>query len=151
MPPRYTSPKQLRNVVRGKYGRFKGIEYLVVRAVQREIERQDLIYKGRMRDSVGVEETRMGTRRVVIDVPYSVYVDLGTRPYRPPFNPIYEWVLKKIEHDEKRARKITWAIINTVGREGFKPKWFVKKAIRSVGLEIVRRRTEGGNIVWEAK
>lgn len=44
-------------------------------------------------------------------------LEIGTH-HRPPFNPIYEWVQRKITPDAKEAVSVTYAILNKHENEG---------------------------------
>ena len=62
--------------------------------------------------------------------------EFGTEPHRPPFKPIFEWVKRKITNNEKQVKKIAWAIINKIAKEGSPPKAYLRNAIDNLVLVL---------------
>lgn len=69
------------------------------------------------------------------DLPYGPVLEWGRDPGKaPPFEPIYEWVKKKvgfyqdIKTDED-ARRIAWAIVTKIKQEGVKGRYFFRISI----------------------
>lgn len=65
---------------------------------------------------------------VAVTAPHAGAIEDGTRPFRPPIQPIYEWLLRKklVPEDEATAR--AWAIVNKIARVGIEPRHFMAKA-----------------------
>jgi len=66
---------------------------------------------------------------------HSQFVEFGTRPHRPPFDPIHKWVQGKLGIKGKEGQKIAWAIVNTIEQCGTKANPFFRPAI-----DAARRR-----------
>ena len=62
-------------------------------------------------------------------VEYIKYVEFGSRPHRPPFTPIFEWVKRKLGYSGDEAKQIAGAIWNKITQKGTKGKHFVQAAI----------------------
>lgn len=84
--------------------------------------------------------------RVVSTAPYSLAVELGSRPHMPPVEPILAWVLYKgffgvgPNGKPQTAENVAWAIAMKIKAEGTKPTHFMRGTIpatlRFVGAEI---------------
>lgn len=93
--------------------------------------------------------------QLINSAPHAAMVEGGSRPHRPPFQPIYEWVWRNrkkfsvkgsgIKADEA-VRAIAWDLVFRIERRGTHPHWVVAKSLkrlsrlakRSVDLEIRR-------------
>lgn len=81
---------------------------------------------------------------VAVVAPHAAAINDGTRPFRPPYQPIYEWLVRKklVEPDEAGAR--AWAIVEKIARVGIAPRHFMNKAFarlvqgKYVGREVGR-------------
>lgn len=62
-------------------------------------------------------------------------MEYGTRPHRPPFNPIHRWVRRKLGIKGKEGEKIAWAIVTTIEQCGSTANPFLRPAI-----DMARRR-----------
>lgn len=65
-----------------------------------------------------------GGGELVNGTPHAPVIEYGRRPGRPgpPFAPIFEWVLRKLDvTDEDDARAIAWAIRNKIHLNGSAP------------------------------
>jgi hypothetical protein len=87
---------------------------------------------------------------VGVDAPHAPFMENGTRPHRPPFQPIADWAYRKglidielteedIEADYsdeeelgkevKKASGIVFGIIGKIAKEGIEPRHFMKRAV----------------------
>lgn len=84
--------------------------------------------------------------RVVSTAPYSLAVELGSRPHMPPVAPILAWVIAKgfagvgPNGKAQTPESIAWAIAIHISQVGTKPTFFMRGTIpatlRFVGAEI---------------
>lgn len=99
-----------------------------------------------LRNSVETVTTDKGAK-VRVTAPHAPYIEDGTRPFWPPFQPIYEWVLRKqIATDPAEAKDITRRIQVAISKRGIEPRHFMAKAFgrftagkyvgREVGAEL---------------
>jgi hypothetical protein len=62
--------------------------------------------RGELRNSVRYEPTERGCI-VTVTAPHAAIIEYGTRPFRPPLEPLVRWVLRKgLANPKKRARKM---------------------------------------------
>jgi hypothetical protein len=84
--------------------------------------------RGILRNSRNITRTAKGATHSV-DAPHAPMIEDGTRPFRPPVRPIFEWVLRKgITDDEGEAWGIAFAIARKFEEQGMKPRHFYRKA-----------------------
>ena len=95
-----------------------------------EIKKKDLVYFGTLAKSVQVD---FRNRELLIGAPYAQVVEFGsTKSFKLPYKPIDRWVKIKLGiRDAKKRRKITWAIIQTFAKKGYKPHPYVIPAIKN--------------------
>jgi len=57
--------------------------------------------------------------------PYGAYVEVGTKPHKPPIQPLMDWIEAVIGLREKEAKSMAFAIRNTIGKRGThaQPVW----------------------------
>ena len=63
-----------------------------------------------------------------ITAPHAAAIENGTRPFRPPYQPIYEWLVRKQLVDESEASARAWMICNAIARVGIAPRHYLSKA-----------------------
>ena len=70
--------------------------------------------------------------KVVVNEPHGIFVHEGTRPHYPPFQPIREWVSRKLGVKENPAQYlISRAIVQKIGKKGTKGRPFLTDAIEA--------------------
>lgn len=86
--------------------------------------------RGELRSSARVEMVEGGAR-IEVDAPHAAIIEYGTRPFRPPVEPLAEWALRKgIADDEDEAMEIAWAIASKFAAEGIFPRGYFAKAMQ---------------------
>jgi hypothetical protein len=57
--------------------------------------------------------------------PYAEYLETGTRPHKPPVQPLIDWVEAKLGYHDKQAKGVAFAIRNTIAKKGTReqPVW----------------------------
>jgi hypothetical protein len=129
-----------------------------------EIERMNLQVDGWLKQSITSQVTKkinewlvnVGTNlRTSSGYPYPVGVHEGTIPHTPPWEPIEEWVRKKINPaSPKELKKITGAVWSKIRRYGTEAHPFMQKVfsksddqIRAeIGKELIIAM-KGGKVV----
>lgn len=121
-------PKMHDAILRGMHSSALRLEGLMVEEID-TAKPYPAVDTGGLRASI---KTELGRDSVTVysDAPYAGAIEFGTRPFRPPLEPIAEWVLrKKIATDPNDAKGIAFAIANKMSKEGIKPRYFTKKAV----------------------
>ncbi len=86
--------------------------------------------------------------QVLFDAPYAGSVEFGRDPgSRPPLEPILEWVKRRLGiTDEKRARRVAWAICDRIEERGIPARPFLRPArakgaqyLQNAGAELERK------------
>ena len=91
--------------------------------LQREIqERTPVGAHGLLRGSIAAREPRVTGDRIEGEVGtalrYAIPVELGTRPHRPPVEPLIDWARARLGLSGKDAERAAWAIARKIEREG---------------------------------
>jgi hypothetical protein len=100
--------------------------------------------RSELRNSVEVVMTAAGCR-VVVKAPHAAIMEDGTRPFRPPYQPILEWLLRKQLVPEEEAPTRAWMIVQAIAKRGIAPRHYMAKAFarftagRYVGRSVGKR------------
>lgn len=79
---------------------------------------------------------------------YAPYQELGTRPFWPPWRPLYEWALRVTRGDRDRAGALAAGARMAIAARGIKAKRFLQRAIEDNSAKIKRIINEAvGRIV----
>lgn len=102
--------------------------------LEREIrERTPTSGAGTLRDSIGALpvtfsgiafEGGVGTA-----LSYAAPVETGSRPHRPPIEPLAEWVRRKLGKTGKEARGIAFAIAGKIAKKGSEGRWMFRDGL----------------------
>lgn len=107
--------------------------------------------RGELRNSVVVRPTSRGGTAGV-DAPHAPMINNGTRPFIPPLQPIYEWVLRKgFATDEADAMRVANAIRFHMGKVGIAPRHFFDKAWAKFRREKIVAREVGRELAALAR
>lgn len=118
------------------------IDKMMDRAVDRifELSQQNLIDDGRvdtgtMLKTANVNRLRLD-KEIVYPAEYSDIIEFGRHPGTyPPIDPLIRWVRRKLEvKDDKAARRIAFAIANSIKKRGIEGTNFMQRAINQ-GLQ----------------
>lgn len=121
-------PKMKDAIVRGMHSSALRLEGLMVEEID-TAKPYPAVDTGGLRASIKTELGR-DSATVYSDAPYAGAIEFGTRPFRPPLEPIAEWILrKKIATEMDDVQGIAFAIANKMSKEGIKPRHFTKKAV----------------------
>lgn len=83
---------------------------------------------GHLKQSFHVERVGASGAEIIADAPYAAIVELGSRPHRPPHQPILDWVNRHPDliRDGETADGVARMIEAKIAREGTRPTYFVK-------------------------
>lgn len=68
---------------------------------------------------------------------YAPYQELGTRPFWPPWQPIFDWARRKVG-SLKAAGALTVAVRRTIARRGIRAKRFLQRALEEKADQVFR-------------
>lgn len=97
--------------------------------------------EGTLMRSVSFEPSATGGR-IVVDAPHASYMDLGTRPFWPPFQPLFDWAKRKFGASDSEARRIAFLVRRKIATYGLKPRHFMMRAMFVIGGKIVFQEIE---------
>lgn len=60
---------------------------------------------------------------------YAPFQELGTRPFWPPWKPLFEWAMRKTKGDRKAAGALAAAARMSIAARGIKAKKFLQNAL----------------------
>jgi len=69
---------------------------------------------------------------------YAPYMELGTRPFWPPWRPLYEWAVRKMRGDRKAAGALAAGARLAIAARGIKAKRYLQRAIEDNSARIKR-------------
>ena len=69
---------------------------------------------------------------------YAPYQELGTRPFWPPWKPIYEWALRVVKGDRKRAGALAAGARMAIAARGIRAKRFLQRGLEQNARRIYR-------------
>ena len=90
--------------------------------LEREVKERTPTAGGTTRESIAAQEPRILADRVVGEVasplPHIAAVELGTRPHRPPVQPLADWAKLKFGADDAEATRIGHAVAAKIAARG---------------------------------
>lgn len=84
-------------------------------------EQNDLVDTGAYADSHVVRLTVHGAE-MGNDAPHADFIEFGTRPHTPPWNPLYRWALRRTGGDEERAGALAASVRRSISERGTRPR-----------------------------
>jgi len=98
--------------------------------------------RGRLRASITpkVEQPNHTTIRGIVgsNVKYAPYQEFGTRPFWPPWEPIYRWALRVVQGDRKAAGALAYKARLSIAKRGIKAKKYFQEAFDESQARIKR-------------
>lgn len=90
--------------------------------LQREVQDRTPTVHGTLRNSILAQEPRQENGGIVglvgTPVIYAVPVELGTKPHRPPIEPLIDWARHALGLDENEAEGVAWAVAKKIQKFG---------------------------------
>jgi len=93
--------------------------------------------------SLQIQKISGGYYVIFSDKEYSVFVEYGSGPaigkesYIPPFQPIRDWVERKLGYSGKEADAVAWYIIKKIEKEGIEPSPSARNALNETSYIAV--------------
>ena len=79
---------------------------------------------------------------MVADAPHAPYLEMGTRPHRPPLQPLIEWAQRKFGVEEDEAKRIAWAVASKIAKVGTEPRLYMARTVDDLEGSIVLQEIE---------
>ena len=114
-------------------GKMKvNISKKIIHNLKKTIGDEDINFTGKLTDSI--HRVKMdGVHMVLIDSPYAHIVNWGLAPGTfVNFDALRIWVEGKLGVPSDQSENVTWLIMKKIERQGIKPKFFVKKALKKL-------------------
>lgn len=104
----------------------------IIHNLKKTIGDEDINFTGKLTDSIN--RVKMdGVYMVLIDSPYAHIVNWGLAPGTwVNFDALKLWVEGKLGVPQSESENVTWLIMKKIQTQGIKPKFFVKKALKSL-------------------
>lgn len=97
---------------------------------------------GGLKGSIIAIEPVVSTERIesgaATSLVYAVPVELGSRPHRPPVEPLQDWARMKLGLPADQARAAGFRIAGAIARRGTKGAFMFKRAYEAQGKQVVR-------------
>ena len=109
--------------------------------VQRDARKNAPVDRGPLRASITPEVV---VRSNVIqgiegsNVKYAPYQELGTRPFTPPWTPIFRWAQRKVGGGKQAAGALASAVRASIRIRGIKAKRYLQRALEDNADRIYR-------------
>lgn len=100
--------------------------------VEGTAKRLSPVDRGALRASITPDVQKMGNvvRGVVgSNLKYAPFQELGTRPFWPPWEPIYQWARRKVRGNVKQAGALAYAVRRAISRRGIIAKHYLQDAL----------------------
>lgn len=109
---------------------------------------------GGLKGSIFADQPSISTEGISIAVgtamAYAVPVEFGSRPHRPPVEPLQDWVEAKLGLKGDAARRAAWAIAGKIAREGTEGAFMFTLALEMQAPQIERLFAQGVERLVEA-
>lgn len=116
-----------RAVVRGLRRSAKRLERYTVQEIGKA-EPRPAVDTGSLRQSVDTTYVEDGAI-VTVSAPHAAFMEYGTRPFRPPLNPLIEWAKRKgLASSDEEAKVIAFKIRASIEKRGIAPRGYFQKA-----------------------
>jgi len=93
---------------------------------------------GRLKQSISVQKTKEGGRRVGTETGYGLYVEFGRGPGKmPPIDVLTRWVELKLKIKGKAAKAVAFMIARKIGKRGTKAQPFLRPAFERTKKRLI--------------
>ena len=109
--------------------------------VEGKAKRNVPVDRGALRASITPDVQRRDTMVIGVvgsNLVYAPYQEFGTRPFWPPWRPLYEWARRKVKGDLKAAGALAAGARRSIARYGIKAKRFLQTAFEDSKSDIIR-------------
>lgn len=96
--------------------------------------------------SLTIQKLNRGEYRIFADTEssYPVYVEYGSGPavggsgYTPPYQPIFEWVERRLGYEGEEAKAVAWYIVLSIEKNGLDPNPAARNALNEVAAKALQ-------------
>jgi len=117
----------------------KDTAYFAIREMKKNLRDNESIYTGRLLNTLQAKRFFPLVWGVGSNVKYQWYLELGTRPHKPPLKPIWEWVRLKHKMYGKEGKQAAYplakAVQESIEARGTKPHPFIRPAYEAADRE----------------
>ena len=107
--------------------------------IERRAKRNAPVNTGALRRSITIDDSKENVVRVGSNLKYAPFVEFGTKPHMPPWEPIEYWVRRKLRiKDKKELQKVTFIIRKKIAVRGTKGQFYLTRAFNDVKPRIPR-------------
>jgi hypothetical protein len=103
----------------------------LIELMRRNIEERDAIATGYLYNSFDVI-IEGDTGIVKNEAPYSLVLEGGCVPHKPPYDAILNWVYVKKKEVGELAETSAWRIVKKIEKEGYEGRFYARDALREV-------------------
>ena len=79
---------------------------------------------------------------VATSIAHAVPVELGTRPHRPPIEPLIDWVKQILNVAQEKARGVAFAVANKIARVGTEGRFMFRDTFNQNEQQVLRMMME---------
>ena len=128
--------KLSKQIIKAMDNAAKEAAYTAEREMKKNITKNKGVYTGGLRDTTKSKRIRDMVWGVGTEKKYQWHYEYGSRPHKPPFRAILDWVRLKNkwygEVGERRAYPIAKTVVRTIEMKGTKPHPFIRPAYETV-------------------
>jgi hypothetical protein len=111
-------------------------------AVEGVAKKNAPVDRGRLRASITPEVRTLAAKQVkgVVgsNLKYAPYQELGTRPFWPPWKPLFEWARRKTKGNLRAAGALAAAARRSIARHGIRAIRYLQNALEDRREQIMR-------------
>jgi hypothetical protein len=108
-------------------------------------EQNDLVDTGAYADSHVVRLTVHGAE-MGNDAPHASFIEFGTRPHTPPWEPLYHWALRRTGGDAERAGALATSVRRSISERGTRPRHVYARLRAKMKLLLRARLARYGRV-----
>ncbi len=97
-----------------------------------EMKREAPVYRGRLRDSIQVQQTKGGNFAVGTNVEYAPGVQFGTDSHFVPIEPLEKWARRKFSLQPPTSFAVARGVQSSIKERGTEPNPFISRAIQNI-------------------
>lgn len=130
-----------RRRVRGIDDVLEDAAFESAQALARAVARDAPVDRGEYKAGIEVT-THRGFPAVEANAPHSGVLEEGARPFNPPHEPLYEWVLRKFpDVSEEEAHGVAFAVQRAIGQRGL-PALYIMRRNLPLARKVLQQATE---------
>ena len=108
---------------------------------------ENMVMKDNIATRLMYESVSVHDGKIIIDVPYAWYVNVGTKPHIPPLRPLIKWAKAKFQLDDDTAKRVAYSVRRLIAERGTKAYKFIDDSLFDSGFEISRKEFLGRDTI----